>query len=115
MYNVTDIISYYNIDKWNNAIYNDNICKILAGIKSDSKSKRMISYDEGQKLGNNLQITFLELNSKTGKNINQLFYLLVEKILSHKNTQKEEYNNTEIIFDESIKFKLEKNSTIKEK
>ena len=57
---------------------------ILIGNKIDLEDQRNVSTEEGQKLANEINAaTFIETSALTGKNVNEMFITLVQKILDN--------------------------------
>lgn len=81
VYDITDRKSFLNIDEWKNEVKdncnNDNLIMILVGNKSDNKN-RVISYDEGNDYAKENNMFFLESSAKTGENINEIFYNIID-------------------------------------
>ncbi len=57
-----------------------NICKVLVGNNCD-KPDRVVSEEEGKKLGEDFNLRFFETSPKTNKNIKEVFDYLVGEIL----------------------------------
>jgi len=54
---------------------------VLAANKSDFEEKRQVSKEEGEKLAQDLNLTFFECSAKDNKNINETFDDLVAKLI----------------------------------
>ena len=92
VYDVTDIESFKNIQKWLNDVDtygNDNLDKILIGNKFDLK--RVVSTAKGSKFASlNGFFKFFEASAKTGYNMDALFDSIESKIRGNWNkTEKE--------------------------
>ena len=75
VYNIANKQTFENIDKWIEICgKSKNIHIILVGNNFESKKKREVTYEEGQKLANNYNINFYEVSCITGENINEVIY-----------------------------------------
>ena len=84
-YSITDPNSYSHIEKWVDQIKetgNADIVMILVGSKSDLKDERKVSYKQGEELADRYSIDFIETSSKEDSNIEQVFKLLTETVIS---------------------------------
>ena len=54
---------------------------ILVGNKSDLNEERVISFEQGQELAKNFNVSFFECSAKTGNNIEFIFEKLGEEIM----------------------------------
>ena len=59
---------------------NYNHCWILIGNKCDEKNKREVSYEERKKLAKEYNSYFFKTLTKSGKNINEIFYCILNGI-----------------------------------
>ena len=85
--------SYYD----NIKIYaNDDVKILLLLNKCDKNENREINNEEIKKIANELGINYFETSAKTGQNVHDVFYLLIEDIIKNN----EIFNN--------LKIKLEK-------
>ncbi|OHT00329.1 GTP-binding protein ypt1 [Tritrichomonas foetus] len=76
VYDVTNRESFDNVSKWIsdvNNLANEHVCKMLIGNKVDLEEKRVVSFEEGQKMADSLGIPFLETSAKSTKNVNEMF------------------------------------------
>jgi Ras-related protein Rab-1A len=78
VYDVTNRKSYENIKNWHNEIKkaSPNISLILVGNKIDLKDERAVKLEEGNKLAEELELSYIETSAKTGENINDAFKML---------------------------------------
>lgn len=78
VYDVTNRKSYENIKNWHNEIKkaSPNISLILIGNKIDLKDERAVKLEEGNKLAEELELSYIETSAKTGENINDAFKML---------------------------------------
>ncbi len=82
VYDITNKISFEDISNYyNNCLEKKkNYCYILVGNKCDEKDKREVSYEEGKNLAKKMNINFLETSAKSGQNINEIFYCILNEI-----------------------------------
>ena len=91
IYDVTDQYSFKNARFWMKQIEADpdkSIKRVLVGNKCD-KPEREVSEEEGKKLADEFNVRFFETSAKTGKNVKEVFYYLVEELLKDKGIFKE--------------------------
>ena len=95
VYDVCDDKSFANVKNWIKQIEQNarsNICKILVGNKCD-KPERVITEEEGIKLGKFYNMNYYETSAKTGQNINEIFDYLTHEILKvHQNKENSNKN-----------------------
>ena len=107
MYDITDQDSFKSIPVWIKHIKpifaDKSLKKVLVGNNCD-ESNRVVSEEEGKKLAGEFNLPFFESSDKTGKNVKEIFYYLVEEILKEKGEIKEE----EKIKEKSIKLSNDK-------
>ena len=85
MYDITNQTSFEYITVYYNNIVKNSIKPfyyILVGNKCDEKEKRQVSYEEGKNLAKQLNIIFFEISIKTGKNVKEIIYYLLNEICS---------------------------------
>ncbi|XP_047324214.1 ras-related protein RABD2a-like [Impatiens glandulifera] len=83
VYDVTDQESFNNIKQWLNEIdryASDNVNKLLVGNKSDLADKRVVSYDTGKALADEMGIPFMETSAKDSSNVEQAFMAMTSSI-----------------------------------
>ena len=91
IYDISSKESFDNLGTWINFIKQvntDNSMVVLCGNKTDLE--RRITTQEGTNLANKEQMLFFEVSAKTGKNVKEVFYYLVEELLKDKGIFKEE-------------------------
>ena len=84
IYDVTNLQTYENVKMWISQIReeaNPNVVIYLVGNKSDAPEKeRIVKTEDGQKIADEFNLTFFETSAKDGKNVNETFECLAEKI-----------------------------------
>lgn len=85
VYDVTNSESFNKIKLFSQSNkYSDNsdnsVLKVLVGNKIDLESKREITYEDGEKLANELGIPFYETSIITNKQINKMFDEVTELV-----------------------------------
>ena len=94
MYDITNRASFENINKWL-YLLSQNVsdkAKILVGSKLDlSEEKRIVTEEEGQNLADKNNIPFYETSSKTGENVEKIFFTLAQNI--YENLSNENIND----------------------
>ena len=99
VYDSTDRFSFSNIPNWlkefESNISVNEVIKILVGTKSDIKSKRQVSFQEGYDMSNTLGFDgFFETSSKTNSNVEETFLsisnLAISKGFGQTQTQKKQ-------------------------
>ena len=106
LYDIGNKNSFEALDSWMESI-KDNADKkipiILVGNKCDiNDEKRKVTFEEGEKKGNEFQIPFFETSRKDGINVKEVFERIVNDIILKKNqTLRGELK----LFEDSIKKK----------
>ena len=94
MYDITNRASLENINKWL-YLLSQNVsdkAKILVGSKLDlSEEKRIVTEEEGQNLADKNNMPFYETSSKTGENVEKIFFTLAQNI--YENLSNENIND----------------------
>lgn len=84
VYDITDRISFQEIENWLSEIEHHasaKVTKILVGNKSDLEDQRQVSYQEGKDFADKLGMEFLETSAKSRINIDETFMKLTNAIL----------------------------------
>ena len=87
LYDITDLESFerLNDNSWINDV-KENASKravvYLVGNKIDKEEERLVSYNEGEQLAKELNISFFESSGKENKNVKEPFYSLCEEIIN---------------------------------
>ena len=93
------IENYY---KYSNPDYEKNV--VLIGNKSDLVNKREVSEEEIEKFAKDNNIMYFETSAKDGKNIDEFFYFIAEKLVKqYENKENEEEKNKNLINNENLK------------
>lgn len=84
VYDVTRRDSFDSIQNWLsdvNAYAGVEVSKLLVGTKSDKKSEREVTTEEGENLAEKLGLNFIETSALSGDNIEQAFVRLTVDIM----------------------------------
>ena len=108
-YDITVSQTFNNLKRWMNTINQnvklDKYLGILIGTKSDLKSFRQISYDEGLNYANSINFFFYETSSKNNINIDTLFDFTIDTFIKQN---KDKLENEEI--EDNNKINIKKNN-----
>jgi small GTP-binding protein len=95
-YSITDSSSFSNLETWikqiNEHSQND-VIKFLVATKIDLEESRKVSEEEGKRVASKYHMEFMEVSSKTGINISELFDSLSRKVADSLRNAKQ--NNSE--------------------
>lgn len=83
MYDVTNEESFHSVQDWVTQIKTyswDNAQVILVGNKSDMEVERVVTYDRGKQLADQLGLEFFETSAKENINVKNVFERLVDII-----------------------------------
>jgi len=78
-YDITNRISFENVNKWMDDVRNvrdargSDVIMVLVGNKIDLEQNRLVSYEEGDKKAKENSIMFIECSAKDGTNVKDLF------------------------------------------
>ncbi|MHA1148653.1 MAG: GTP-binding protein [Promethearchaeota archaeon] len=84
VYDITRRKSFENITRWMEEIKKaslDKIFLILVGNKADLENDRVVTYDEGLKLAEELGMPFIETSAKTGERIDEAFRMIAFQLI----------------------------------
>lgn len=119
IFDISNKKTFTKIEYWLNEIKensgNDNGTFILFGNKCDLDSEREVSYEEGKALADKIGISYLEGSAKTGKNIKELFIILVRQIMAKKGLDEPPDDRSSLSYKQSFGAKKDKNLSDKEK
>ncbi|MFX1315635.1 MAG: GTP-binding protein, partial [Promethearchaeota archaeon] len=78
VFDVTRRETFENIESWFSEFIkaSEKISLILVGNKIDLEDERVVSTEEGEKLGQKLELSYIETSALTGENINDAFRML---------------------------------------
>lgn len=94
VYDVTDERTFSNVRQWYQTVTehaNENAQILLVGNKNDMDN-RVVSYEQGEKLATELNVTFIESSAKDNRNVDQIFLTLAK--LNQNNLPIDNGNNT---------------------
>ena len=84
MYDVSNAQTFSNIKNWISQIKKEaqeNVVIFIVGNKIDvDEEERKVTTEEGQKLAEEYNFPFYETSAKTGKNVNEIFNDICEKV-----------------------------------
>jgi Ras-related protein Rab-1A len=91
VYDVTRRETFENIRNWNGEIIKGSgkIGLILVGNKIDLKDERVVTFEEGETLAEELGISYIETSAKTGENIDEAFKMLALELVNRYLTTEE--------------------------
>eukprot|EP01084_Bolivina_argentea_P269471 458011_1 len=86
VYDVTNQSSFDNVNSWlqkmnTNHIVDEKAWKMLVANKIDLNDERVITKEQGQELGDILNIQFMECSAKIGQNIEDIFHIACQNLL----------------------------------
>ncbi|NVM01673.1 MAG: GTP-binding protein [Candidatus Helarchaeota archaeon] len=87
IYDTTHLESFERVNDWVEEIKQygtRNSIFILVGNKIDLESERVVSKEKGERKAKELGVFFYETSAKSGRNVNDLFYYLGEKIIERR-------------------------------
>lgn len=91
VYDISDADTFTNLNTWireykeiNNPEYANNI--VILGNKCDLEDKRQVTFDKGQRLGEELGVPFKEVSAKNNTSVNEAFYTIAEDVISKLRT-----------------------------
>ena len=83
MYDITNEDSFNSVQDWLTQIKNyswDNAQVILVGNKCDMEDERVISFERGKQLAEQLGVQFFETSAKENINVKVRFQIIISKI-----------------------------------
>ena len=96
IYDITNSESFANVRNWLQQIKenaSDKATIFLIGNKCDDDDNRQITFEEGQKVGNDYKIQFFETSAKQDLNISSTFEALVKEIFKKLGSSGEHKNS----------------------
>eukprot|EP01084_Bolivina_argentea_P285368 489346_1 len=82
-YDITDRLSFNNIDKWINDIYEEkgnDVIIMLCGNKIDLNKQRQITKTEAESKAKKYKTLYKEVSAKTGENVKEMFAIVGSKL-----------------------------------
>ena len=115
VYDVTNKISYDNVDKWCNELRikgSKNISIVMIGNKTDLKDNIVVNSEMSKEKANLLQVPVMETSALDASNVKEAFYLLIKEMyLSFTNKDKNNAKNDNI--NEGVSLEVKKEETKK--
>ena len=115
VYDVTNKISYDNVDKWCNELRikgSKNINIVMIGNKTDLKDNIVVNSEMSKEKANLLQVPVMEASALDASNVQEAFYLLIKEMyLSFTNKDKNNAKNDNI--NEGVSLEVKKEETKK--
>ena len=109
MYDISDMFSFSNIEKWlidfRSHFDNGKIPIIIAGNKSDLKDIRTVSFEKGKEYADSIGARFLEISAKNGENVYEMFKILSKDIYDSREEFEHRLVNINIISQKERKVK----------
>lgn len=106
VYDVTDERTFANVKQWFKTVNdhaNDDAQLLLVGNKSDMDT-RVVSYEQGEALAQELGLPFIESSAKDDSNVNEIFFTLA-KLIQDKIDRNAMSNNAGTSKDSNVKIK----------
>lgn len=106
VYDVTDERTFANVKQWFKTVNdhaNDDAQLLLVGNKSDMDT-RVVSYEQGEALAQELGLPFIESSAKDDSNVNEIFFTLA-KLIQDKIDRNAMSNNVSASKDSNVKIK----------
>ena len=115
VYDVTNKISYDNVDKWCNELRikgSKNISIVMIGNKTDLKDNKVVNSEMSKEKANLLQVPVMETSALDASNVKEAFYLLIKEMyLSF--TNKDKNNKISDNINEGVSLEVKKEETKK--
>ncbi|CAG9321773.1 ryh1_1 [Blepharisma stoltei] len=86
-FDLTNKFSFLSIKKWIEEVKEKawkQVKTMIIGTKSDLTNERVVSYEEGKSLADEIGIMYLEVSSKTNKNIKIAFNIAANLVMQKK-------------------------------
>ena len=112
VYDVTNKISYDNVNKWCNELSvkgSKNISIIMIGNKTDLKDNIVVNSEMSKEKANLLQIPVMETSALNASNVKEAFYLLIKEMyLNFINKDKNKNNTRSDSIDKGVSLEVKK-------
>lgn len=112
IYDITDQTSFEHITNWLKIIReaNENASLILVANKCDEEDKRVVSEEEGNKIAEENNISFVEASAKENINVKETFVKIAEEIMLRvtkkgKADDSSRTSSSEMMFRKSFSYK----------
>jgi Ras-related protein Rab-1A len=92
VYDITNYSSFESVDRWINEFRmksEENSAIILVGNKNDIEEERKVTKEEGEEKAKKYNLAFFETSAKDGKNVEEAFKCLFEKVVENYIKKKE--------------------------
>jgi small GTP-binding protein len=92
VYDISNYNSFESVDRWINEFRmksEENSAIILVGNKNDIEEERKVTKEEGEEKAKKYNLAFFETSAKDGKNVEEAFKCLFEKVVENYIKKKE--------------------------
>ena len=92
VYDITNQSSFESVDRWINEFRmksDENSSIIIVGNKNDLEEERKVTKEEGEEKAKKFNLGFFETSAKDGKNVDDAFKCLFEKVVENYIKKKE--------------------------
>ena len=92
VYDISNYNSFENVDRWINEFRmksDENSAIVLGGNKNDNEELRKVTIEEGEEKAKKYNLGFFETSAKDGKNVDEAFKCLFEKVVENYKKNKE--------------------------
>ena len=92
VYDITNHSSFESVDRWINEFRmksDENSSIIIVGNKNDLEEERKVTKEEGEEKAKKFNLGFFETSAKDGKNVEEAFKCLFEKVVDNYIKKKE--------------------------
>ncbi|XP_028395595.1 ras-related protein Rab-26-like [Dendronephthya gigantea] len=92
LYDITSKQSFDNIRAWLSEIKDyapENVVVMLLGNKADKSNERVVKKEDGERVAQEHNVTFMETSAKTGMNVDLAFMAIARELTSQHNQAKD--------------------------
>ena len=92
VYDISNYNSFESVDRWINEFRmksDENSAIVLVGNKNDNEELRKVTIEEGEEKAKKYNLGFFETSAKEGKNVDEAFKCLFEKVVENYKKNKE--------------------------